>query len=105
MTIINLDNPAPLDELEWIGTGKVYPTLNPMIAIPQQDHEIFKILNSHRGDVKSAVKVLNGKKKASNDIEMGKLRYCCIMSKSNVVGHQEPCFTEKKLTQCRLCLR
>jgi hypothetical protein len=42
-----------------------------MIAIPQQDHEIFKILNSHRGDVKSVVKALSGKKKASNDIEMG----------------------------------
>lgn len=26
---IDLDNPAPLDEPEWIGRGKVYPTLNP----------------------------------------------------------------------------
>jgi len=26
---IDLDNPAPLDKLEWIGKGKVYPILDP----------------------------------------------------------------------------
>ena len=26
---IDLDNPAPLDELEWIGKGNTYPILNP----------------------------------------------------------------------------
>jgi len=41
-----------------------------MIA-PQQDHKIFKFLNSHRGDVKLVVQALSGKKKAGNDIEMG----------------------------------
>jgi len=43
-----------------------------MIAIPQQDHELFKILNSHRGNVKKAVVALSGgKKKAGNDVEIG----------------------------------
>ena len=37
---IDLDNPAPLDKLEWISKGKVYPILDP----PQ---EVVVYRNSH----------------------------------------------------------
>ena len=42
-----------------------------MIVIPQQDHELFKILNLCQKDVKLAVEALSGKKKATYNVEMG----------------------------------
>ena len=59
-----------------IATVSLYPTHSPtamndggMMAILQEDHEIFKNLNSHCEDVKKAVIALSGKKKGKNGTE------------------------------------
>lgn len=102
-TIIDVDNPAILNESKWIGTGKIYPleevpealrnqrfalltssqflrTLShpprttddgSTLTLTQDDHDIFKALNTRRSDIKKAVTVLTGKKKkGAEDDEM-----------------------------------
>ncbi|EDR08411.1 uncharacterized protein LACBIDRAFT_326839 [Laccaria bicolor S238N-H82] len=88
---IDLDNPAPLDKLEWIGKGKVYPILDPPqelvvyrdshldipkiwahLLLPDGNITVEELLAKSLFKESSAVQALSErKKKGGNDIEMG----------------------------------